>query len=198
MVEQLFLVRHAQTDWNAEGRLQGHADRPLSALGREQAVALGQYLKDMQFNSVFCSDLARTRETAALAGYTAAQPDRSWREFDVGNWSGRLINDLIASEDDAYFRWRSGQHTPPGGESWLVFEARLRANLARLSSIPGEILLVTHSGVIRAIMKIVLGVPAGTLAAVGHASVSVLDFRTGPNIGRYDARPLHVGEAVPD
>jgi len=197
-VERLFLVRHAQTDWNAERRLQGHADRPLSALGREQAVALGRYLRDTQFNSVFCSDLARTRETAALAGYTAAQPDRSWREFDVGNWSGCLIDDLIASEDQAYFRWRSGEHTPPGGESWSVFEARLRASLARLSSIPGEVLVVTHSGVIRAIMKIILGVPAGMLAAVGHASVSVLDFRTVPNMDRYDARPFYVGEAVSD
>lgn len=197
-MERLFLVRHAQTDWNAERRLQGHADRPLSALGREQAVALGRYLRDTQFNSVFCSDLARTRETAALAGYTAAQPDRSWREFDVGNWSGCLIDDLIASEDQAYFRWRSGEHTPPGGESWSVFEARLRASLARLSSIPGEVLVVTHSGVIRAIMKIILGVPAGMLAAVGHASVSVLDFRTVPNMDRYDARPFYVGEAVSD
>lgn len=197
-MERLFLVRHAQTDWNAERRLQGHADRPLSALGREQAVALGRYLRDTQFNSVFCSDLARTRETAALAGYTAAQPDPSWREFDVGNWSGCLIDDLIASENQAYFRWRSGEHTPPGGESWSVFEARLRASLARLSSIPGEVLVVTHSGVIRAIMKIILGVPAGMLAAVGHASVSVLDLRTVPTMDRYDARPFYVEEAVSD
>lgn len=198
MVKQLFLVRHGQTDWNAERRLQGHADRPLSALGRKQAVALGRYLKHTKFNSVFCSDLARTRETAALAGYTAAQPDRSWREFDVGNWSGCLIDDLIAIEDHAYCRWRSGEYTPPGGESWSMFEARLRTSLAGLSSIPGEVLLVTHSGVIRAIMKMILGVPVGTLAAVGHASVSVLDFKTVPNMEQYDARPFCIGEAVAD
>ncbi|MEN3747966.1 histidine phosphatase family protein [Sphingomonas sp. HF-S3] len=197
-MEQLFLVRHAQTDWNAERRLQGHADRPLSALGREQAIALGRYLRDTQFKSAFCSDLARTRETAWLAGYTTAQPDRSWREFDVGRWSGCLIDDLMASEDKAYFRWRSGEHTPPGGESWSAFEARLRASLARLSVIPGQVLLVTHSGVIRAITKIILGVPAGTLAAVGHASVSVLDFRAGANMERYDVRPSYFGEAVAD
>jgi glucosyl-3-phosphoglycerate phosphatase len=188
-VEQLFLVRHGQTDWNAERRLQGHADRPLSALGRKQAVALGRYLQDTQFNSVFCSDLARTRETAALAGYTAAHPHRSWREFDVGNWSGCLIDDLIASEGHAYFRWRSGEYTPPGGESWSAFETRLRTSLADLSSIPGHVLLVTHSGVIRVIMKIILDVRVGTIAAVGVASVSVLDFKTVPNLQRYDARP---------
>ena len=197
-MEQLFLVRHAQTDWNAERRLQGHADRSLSALGREQAIALGRYLRDIQFNSVLCSDLKRTRETAELAGYSTAQPDHSWREFDVGSWSGRLIDDIMASEDEAYFRWRSGEHTPPGGESWPAFEARLRASLERLSSIPGEVLLVTHSGVIRTIMKIILGVPTSTLAAVGHASVSVLDFKTVPNMERYDARPFYVGEAVAD
>lgn len=197
-MDKLFLVRHAQTDWNAERRLQGHADRPLSALGREQAVALGRYLRNTQFNSIFCSDLARTRETAELAGYTAAQPDRSWREFDVGNWSGCLIDDLVASEDQAYARWRSGEHTPPGGESWSVFEVRLRNSLARLSIIPGKVLLVTHSGVIRAIMKIILGVPAGTHAAVGHASVSILNFSTVPKMERYDTRPFYVKEAVDD
>jgi glucosyl-3-phosphoglycerate phosphatase len=197
-VERLFLVRHAQTDWNAERRLQGHADRSLSALGREQAVALGRYLRDTQFNSVLCSDLARTRQTASLAGYTTAQSDRSWREFDVGNWSGCLIDDLIASEDQAYHRWRAGAHTPPGGESWSVFEARLRASLARISLMPGKVLLVTHSGVIRTILKIILGVPAGTLAAVGHASVSVIEFGEVPKMEHYDTRPFRAGEAALD
>ena len=188
-VEQLFLVRHAETDWNAERRLQGHADKPLSLQGRAQAVALGKYLRNTQFDAIFCSDLKRTRETTELAGFVGARAERVWREFDVGHWSGRFIDDIVAREGDAYSRWRAGDRAPPDGESWHAFESRIRLGLAVLESVPGRVLLVTHSGVIRAITKIILRMPRGTLATARHASVSVLDFKPAPNMARYDFSP---------
>jgi probable phosphoglycerate mutase len=197
-VEQLYLVRHAETDWNAERRLQGHADRPLSVRGRAQAVALGAYLGGAQFTTVISSDLRRTRDTAALAGYGGGRTDSSWREFDVGQWSGRLISDIIEQEGNSYARWRSGHFAPPGGESWAAFEKRIRGGLALLETSPGRALLVTHSGVIRGILKILLGMAPGELAAVGHGSVTVIATRRSPEVISYDLRPGIGNEAVAD
>jgi probable phosphoglycerate mutase len=188
-VEQLFLVRHAETDWNAERRLQGHADRPLSARGREQASMLGAHLQGTSFDAIFTSDLRRARETAALAGLERECARAFWREFDVGHWSGQLIGDIIAQEGDAYARWRSGNFAPPGGESWTTFEKRIRGGLSLLETLPGRVLLVTHSGVIRAILKILLGLPPEQLAAVGHGSVTVIKMERSPEIMQYDYRP---------
>lgn len=197
-MEQLYLVRHAETDWNAERRLQGHADRPLSVCGRGQAVALGAYLGGAQFTTVISSDLRRTRDTATLAGYGAGRTDSSWREFDVGRWSGRLIGDIIAQEGDSYARWRSGHFAPPGGETWAAFEKRIRGGLALLEPTPGRVLLVTHSGVIRGILKILLGMAPGELAAVGHGSVTVIATKRSPELISYDLRPGMGNEAVAD
>lgn len=197
-MEQLFLVRHAETDWNAERRLQGHADRPLSTLGREQASTLRGYLQGRPFDAVFTSDLRRTRDTAALAGYDSGAARVFWREFDVGHWSGRLIGDLVAQEGDSYSRWRSGNFTPPGGESWGMFEKRIRGGLSLLEPLPGRVLLVTHSGVIRAILKILIGLPPGKLAAVGHGSVTVVETKRSPTMISYDFRPGMGQEAVAD
>jgi broad specificity phosphatase PhoE len=197
-VEQLFLVRHAETDWNAERRLQGHADRPLSARGREQASMLGAHLQGTPFDAIFTSDLRRTRDTAALAGFERGCARAFWREFDVGQWSGRLIGDIVAQEGDAYLRWRSGNFAPPGGESWTTFEKRIRGGLSLLEPLPGRVLLVTHSGVIRAIIKILLGLPPEKLAAVGHGSVTVVETKRSPEMISYDFRPGMEHEAVAD
>lgn len=196
-MNELFLVRHAESDWNSQRRLQGHADRPLSRRGREQALALGTLLQARQFDAVISSDLQRTLDTAALAGFNANASDL-WREFDVGHWSGRVIDEIADTEGDDYLRWRAGEYAPPGGEAWSAFESRLRYGLGVLEAIPGRVLLVTHSGVIRAIMKIILGVPPGTLTAVGHASISVLGTKPAPSLACYDFRPDRIQEAVLD
>jgi len=65
-VTTLLLVRHGETDWNAEGRLQGHTDRPLNDFGRRQAAALAERLADDDIDAVYASDLARARETAEI------------------------------------------------------------------------------------------------------------------------------------
>ncbi len=72
---RLLLVRHGETDWNADGRLQGQTDRPLSGFGREQARRLADELAAEDFEAIYSSDLARARETAEIVGARVGLPD---------------------------------------------------------------------------------------------------------------------------
>ncbi len=73
----LLLVRHGETDWNAEGRLQGHTDRPLSDYGRRQARRLGEELEGEGLEAIYSSDLARAHETAEIVGERLGRRSRS-------------------------------------------------------------------------------------------------------------------------
>jgi len=95
----LLLIRHAQSEWNAAGRWQGHADPPLSAAGRAQARALVEALacESERPTRIASSDLQRAREMAELLGLRLGLPvsvDRRYRELDVGEWSGLRRTDI--------------------------------------------------------------------------------------------------------
>ena len=152
----LCLIRHAESTWNAAGRWQGHGDSPLSELGRAQAEALAGALASQSLEGIVCSDLARTRATAAaLARVTGLdlRLEPGLRELDVGRWTG-LTRDEIRRRDPALLaRFDTGDvdARPPGGESRC--ELRGRAELAAACiahAEPGRRLaVVTHLGVIR-------------------------------------------------
>jgi glucosyl-3-phosphoglycerate phosphatase len=171
---RIVLVRHGQSTWNAEGRLQGQADPPLSRLGRREAVALRGLLAGFPAERVLASDLRRTRETAAALGHPGAAPDPVWREIDVGEWAGRLLADLPAGPEPS---WRGGDLVPPGGERWEELAARVADALEALIAAGGEWLVVTHGGVIRAAVSFVTGADARRMAGPGNASVTVLEPR---------------------
>ena len=87
----LLLVRHGETDWNADGRLQGHTDRPLSDFGRRQARQLADELAGEDLEAIYASDLARARETAEIVGEQLGLPvvlEPDLREKDWGTWEG--------------------------------------------------------------------------------------------------------------
>src|SRR5919109_2161839 len=84
--DRLILVRHGESTWNAEERLQGQLDPPLSERGREQSRALAQMVDGLPDERVVCSDLGRARETAELMGLRPGRYDDRWREIDVGSW----------------------------------------------------------------------------------------------------------------
>jgi probable phosphoglycerate mutase len=169
---RLVLVRHGQSTWNAEGRLQGQADPPLSDLGRREAEDLRGTLAGFPAERVVCSDLRRTRETAAALGHPEAAPDPVWREIDVGEWAGRMLADLPAGPEPS---WRGGDLLPPGGERWEELEARVADALDGLAAQGGEWLVVTHGGVIRAAVAYVTGAHAQRIAGPANASVTVLE-----------------------
>jgi broad specificity phosphatase PhoE len=148
-VTELLLVRHGETDWNAEGRLQGQTDRPLNDFGRRQARRLAEELADDRIEAIYSSDLARARETAAIVGERLGLPvtfDSDLREKDWGNWEG-----LTPIERD---------RVEFVGESTDAHQERILRSLRRIADRhPGDgcVLVVTHGGSIRRAQITTLG-----------------------------------------
>src|SRR5215210_3333426 len=141
---RLLLIRHGESTWNAEHRLQGQADPPLSALGREQAATLVPFLDGLPERSL-SSDLTRAVETAAALGLAGAPTDPRWREIDIGDWAGKTIDEL---DPDEVAAWRRGETAPPNAETWAEFQARVAAAVDALRG--EDAVVVTHGGCVRA------------------------------------------------
>lgn len=149
MTAELWLIRHGQTDWNLEGRYQGHADIPLNATGLEQARALANFLDGSHFDAIFCSDLQRARQTADILSQRFALPvtiDLRLREIDQGEWEGKLLKDVVALYENMDQHHGSASFRPPGGESVAeVTERMVTATDEIVRCRPGQkILLVSH------------------------------------------------------
>jgi glucosyl-3-phosphoglycerate phosphatase len=180
----LVLIRHGQSTYNAEGRLQGQADPPLSDLGRAEAERLKPFVPP--FERVVTSDLVRASETAAILGYPDARRDPRWREIDVGEWSGRDVEVPDAS-------WRGGSNTPPGGETWAAFEARIGGAVDELLAAGGTWLVICHGGVIRATLAHVIGADPTRIAGPANASVTVLRSGSPARLETYGWTPTLSG-----
>ena len=165
MAGRLLLVRHAQSVWNAAGLWQGHADPPLSPEGRDQAAGAGSRLAGFAFDAVFSSDLSRAVETAEIL--TASLPskplmliDPGLREYDVGEWSGRLREDIESLWPGDIKRFATGElPAPPGGEDRGEFDTRVLAAAARVAGRAADagwqsVLVVAHGGVVRSLARL--------------------------------------------
>ncbi len=144
MVIQLTLVRHGETDWNIDRRLQGWSDIGLNRTGREQAARLGEMLRGEGFDSVLSSDLSRAVDTARIAGFEP-EPTRDLREMDFGDLEGIRWDDLEADVREALVAFEGFR--APHGESTRTFAARVSRALDRLAA--GHHLIVAHGGVLR-------------------------------------------------
>jgi probable phosphoglycerate mutase len=133
----ILLARHGETDWNAERRWQGHVDRPLNELGREQAESLADALEGESIAAIYSSDLLRAHETARIVGARLGIEvvvDPALREMDVGSWSG-LTNDEIQDRFPEQFeRWSPGEHPPHDGETRDELRARVLAAVERIAT----------------------------------------------------------------
>jgi 2,3-bisphosphoglycerate-dependent phosphoglycerate mutase len=155
----ILLVRHGQTDWNRDRRVQGHSDIPLNETGRAQAAALADELADETIDAVYASDLTRARDTAAAVAATLGlevQLCPDLREKHFGSWEGLRDDEIRRRFPDA----RSGHWGD--GETREQMTARvlhaLRSIAARHAQ--GTALVVTHGGPLRAVQR-ELGQPDG-------------------------------------
>jgi broad specificity phosphatase PhoE len=164
---RILFVRHGETDWNVEGRLQGQTDIPLNALGRIQsedvARRLTKLLEKPTTSQWIVSPLRRTRETAEIARRTLClEPldyatDDRLKEITFGLWEGftwaelRQKDPLIGMTRDKQ-KW---DYVPPEGESYAMLMERLRPWLETLTQ---ETIVVSHGGVARALMAMIANV----------------------------------------
>ena len=152
-------MRHGETDDNAAARFQGRRDTPLNDRGGEQSRALAQRLRGEGVVALYTSPLQRARATALIVGDELgldAVADERLTEIDGGDWSGRLIADVVAEDPDGWARWRAVDpgFRLPGGESVAEQVARMAAALADVAHGPLPALVVTHGGSIRAVQGI--------------------------------------------
>ena len=157
----LLLVRHGETDWNREGRWQGHSDTHLNELGREQAARVAAELDGVDV--IYSSDLARAKETADVVASRLGLDvlvDERLRERSFGAWEGKTGPEIEAKFRDAHARWLAGEG--PGAddaEPFADFGARVEAFLRDvLARHPTEtVLVVAHGGSIRVIHALASG-----------------------------------------
>jgi probable phosphoglycerate mutase len=187
LTDQLLLVRHGVTDWNREGRFQGHLDARLADDGRLEARLLGARLAgEAPDLSLVTSPLSRASETASIiaAAYPeearpAVAEDARLMEIGQGEWEGLTHAELAADDADRYAVWRAraGLDQPPGAETIEHALARVEEALGELLDHPAQALcLVTHGGILRLVARHLLQLEARRAWAmdVDNASLSVL------------------------
>jgi len=166
-VTRLLLLRHAESEWNAQGRWQGVADPPLSAKGEAQADQAGLLLRPSGMSAMVSSDLRRARDTAARIAAALPLPgsigvDPGLREYDLGAWSGLTRAEIEAGWPGEIEDWRHGRlFATPGGEKRSEFVARIGAAIARVAAEHGgeTVLVISHGGVISALARMLGGAP---------------------------------------
>ena len=198
---RLLLVRHGQSQWNASRRLQGQADVSLSALGESQADALRSTVEAIGYCRAVSSDLGRVRETALRIGAQSPKYTAGLREIDVGDWTGRGIDEIRKEDEAAYQGWRAGTTAPPNGEIWTDFVERVTAVIDAERQDPCEnLLVVCHGGVIRAILQHYVGLRPAHIIPVAPASLSALRLGNGkpPRLELFNYLPDSLDFGAPD
>lgn len=161
-----YLIRHGQTDWNAEGRFQGSVDIPLNDIGRGQAKRNGAAFKaelpDVKGWRFVSSPLSRARETMEIVRANAGLPPKDYdlepllREVSYGDWERQTIEEL-SQTNAAGIAERAGNKwgfVPPKGESYMMLADRIRAVLASLDC---PTVITAHGGVLRSVYYLIGG-----------------------------------------
>ncbi len=179
-----YFIRHGETEWNAEGRLCGRTDVPLSPVGRQQARMLAQRLKPLPVEALYSSTLGRALETARAIGKAAGREpvaDARLVELNYGAWEGRTFEEVKQADPETYRAWEEdpGSTAPPAGESGEQVVARVRPFLDEIAlrHAHGHVVVVCHKTVCRLVACHILGVPLAEYRrrlAMENAAVNIL------------------------
>jgi len=172
MADEVWLLRHAETEWSRAGKHTGHTDVPLTDAGREVARALRERLDGHGFALVLSSPLSRARETAELAGLRVDGLRDELMEWDYGEYEG-LTTPEIRETRPGWSLWSDGV---PGGESADEVAARCDRVIAELGAVDGDVALVAHGHILRSLAARWVGeaVAFGGRLPLGTGSISVL------------------------
>ena len=180
---RIIAIRHGETSWNVDTRIQGHLDIPLSANGRWQAERLAAALKGESLAAIYASDLTRAWETAQYLGRAqglAVIKEMGLRERGFGDFQGKTFAEIEALLPEQSQRWRKRdpEFSPHGGESLMALRSRVISATERLAALhPGEqIAVVGHGGVMDGLDRAAtrLEIQAPRTWALGNAAINRL------------------------
>ena len=181
---QLYIVRHGETVWNREGRIQGHTNVGLSHQGMEQARLLGQRLKPVPFDAAYASDLSRAADTAAVildGRDVPISPTERLREYHKGAFEGMTEGELRAQYPNDYPGYVSKDldYAPEGGESTRAVSERMASIINEIKErhLNDTVLIVGHGGSLRAAMMALLGMSldANWRFLFGNCHLTIVD-----------------------
>ena len=175
-LRRIILLRHGQTDYNVDGRMQGHLDSNLTAEGHDQAAAAAPVLAELAPDRVISSDLRRAVDTAEVVAAACGLPvkfDARLRETHLGHWQGRTVAEIDRDYPGAIAEWRSDPAwAPPGGDSRIAVVARSRPVVDELEAEFADarsetVLLVAHGGMIAGLVTGLMELPHSTWPSFG-------------------------------
>ena len=182
-----YLLRHGETEWNAQNRFCGRTDVPLSEAGRRQAKSLAERLKPLPFEALYSSPLKRALETARLISESVGLqpvPDQRLVELDYGRWEGKTLAEIMENDPKTYCAWDAdpAHVAPPGGESGLEAQQRVVSFLDFLAAQHprGHVLVALHKTVCRLAICHVLGMSASEYRRrliLNNAALSTIQSR---------------------
>ena len=174
MASEVWLLRHAETEWSRTGKHTSHTDIPLTDKGRAIAETLRERVAVANFDVVLCSPMSRARETAALAGLECSGVRDDLKEWDYGEYEGRTTPEIRETRPE-WWLWRDGC---PGGESPEQVGARTDRVIAEVAAAEGRAALVAHGHVLRVLgARWVEEEPAfGSRLFLATGTISVLGY----------------------
>ena len=180
---RIIAIRHGETDWNVDTRIQGHLDISLSDMGRRQAQRLAKALGDEPITAIYASDLSRAWDTAQYLGKVhgiEVVKEKGLRERGFGDFEGKTFAEIemLLPEQSLLWRKRDPDFSPIGGESLVTLRNRVVEAAARLAAQhPGELVaLVGHGGVLDVLYRAAtrLDIQAPRTWALGNAAINRL------------------------
>jgi broad specificity phosphatase PhoE len=173
MTSQIFIVRHGETEWSANGRHTSRTDLPLTEAGRQRAAMLAQELSGQRFSLILCSPLRRARETCELAGFgEVAEICADLHEWDYGEYEGLTTPEIWVENPD----WNLWSQGCPGGELPEQIGARVDLVLKRMGDATGDVLAFAHGHVLRVLTArwLQMEPAAGARFALGAGAIGLL------------------------
>ncbi len=163
---KIYFIRHGQTDWNKQGKMQGSTDIALNETGLEQAANVASSLvsNNAEFKKIFSSPLSRASKTAEIIGQKldlGVEHLEELKEFYFGEWEGAYSQDLKDNDLSGFNNWLENAFliTPPGGESLKDVQDRLKVFLGKsgLLEFKTDIAVVAHQGTLVALKALITG-----------------------------------------
>jgi probable phosphoglycerate mutase len=187
---RMFIVRHGESNWNAEGRFQGRQDTELSPKGMEQGEKIAEYLSSHRFEAIFTSPLKRSSITAAriasACGCEVLEEMDELTEICHGDWETRMTAEVTERWPRLFDLWHTAPHTVlmpgPGGESLRDVQARVQRGAEKIKKkCSGDVCLVSHDVPIKMLLCHFLNAPLSSFwnFLIPNCSLTIAETREG-------------------